>query len=688
MAQKDPDVKTEVARSYEGRGGPDTGAGVGKDVLSAIEATERVRSRRASAGTPPKDPAAPSVAAESPASRRPGPGYISGSPYRRNSRAAAPRREDITPGGRPANGRNTASEAGAQTPARTASQTLARTGAQATAGAGTRTPARTETQTPARTGAQATARARNITPSGSARNEKHASGTAAERAAAAEARKREAERSAAAAARKREAEKAAKAAEREAEARRRSEERRAAAERRRAYLAGYMTTVKTFAAPFFISLFGILAAVVLISVIALAVPREKSNTLMNGKIVYTLGGTTRKKADASEFLVGGTVYADFSAVAKLAGLSVSGDRNVLDYTSESGERAVFRNGSDTAVINGTRYEMEGPALISRSDLKVPLSFVSACMSGIDVKIDRDAVSGLISGISITLSEDGGAVPGFLLKADDTLSRIPVGNVPGSLLVTPGFEGAYEFVNDLSSYAKYMDPKDRDSCLLLINGNRRIDDKFSPGTLTKVVNAKKGLSIEMTVNAEKSLEAMFVEMYAAGFRDVFVNRAYRSYSTQKKSFDNFAYNERYYYRYNFEKTGKYFSDAAYSVLGKAYLNSTYISKGKFSLTASDAQLVASSYCTFPGTSDHHTGMAADLWGEGGEEAFGSTEAYAWLTANAYKFGFIERFPEGKEKVTGSPAEPSHWRFVGQYHAAAMHESGLCLEEYISSLGGPG
>ena len=82
------------------------------------------------------------------------------------------------------------------------------------------------------------------------------------------------------------------------------------------------------------------------------------------------------------------------------------------------------------------------------------------------------------------------------------------------------------------------------------------------------------------------------------------------------------------------------------------------------------------------------MAADLWGEGGEEAFGSTEAYAWLTANAYKFGFIERFPEGKEKVTGSPAEPSHWRFVGQYHAAAMHESGLCLEEYISSLGGPG
>lgn len=81
---------------------------------------------------------------------------------------------------------------------------------------------------------------------------------------------------------------------------------------------------------------------------------------------------------------------------------------------------------------------------------------------------------------------------------------------------------------------------------------------------------------------------------------------------------------------------------------------------------------------PGHSEHQTGMAIDV--NSLDESFGETPEGKWLAKNAYKFGFIIRYPEGKENVTGYAYEPWHIRYVGEI-AEDIYNSGLTLEEYL-------
>ena len=58
--------------------------------------------------------------------------------------------------------------------------------------------------------------------------------------------------------------------------------------------------------------------------------------------------------------------------------------------------------------------------------------------------------------------------------------------------------------------------------------------------------------------------------------------------------------------------------------------------------------------------------------------------SWLNQNCYQYGFVVRFPEDKEELTGIDYEPWHFRYVGIPHAYMMTKNNLCLEEYISFL----
>ena len=64
-----------------------------------------------------------------------------------------------------------------------------------------------------------------------------------------------------------------------------------------------------------------------------------------------------------------------------------------------------------------------------------------------------------------------------------------------------------------------------------------------------------------------------------------------------------------------------------------------------------------------------------------ESFAQTETYEWLQANAWKYGFIERYTAEKKSVTEVNARPWYWRYVGTEAAERMHETGQCLEEYL-------
>ena len=87
------------------------------------------------------------------------------------------------------------------------------------------------------------------------------------------------------------------------------------------------------------------------------------------------------------------------------------------------------------------------------------------------------------------------------------------------------------------------------------------------------------------------------------------------------------------------------------------------------------------------SEHQMGLAADVYQSGSPtltEAFASTPTYAWLDEHAHEYGFILRYHEGKEAVTGVPFEPWHFRYVGPVHAPLMKASGLVHEEYLEAF----
>jgi D-alanyl-D-alanine carboxypeptidase len=83
---------------------------------------------------------------------------------------------------------------------------------------------------------------------------------------------------------------------------------------------------------------------------------------------------------------------------------------------------------------------------------------------------------------------------------------------------------------------------------------------------------------------------------------------------------------------------------------------------------------------PGYSEHQTGLAADFISL--DESFANTEEGKWLAKNAYKFGFILRYPEGKEKITGYDYEPWHFRYVGIKMATVIQQTGLTYDEFYA------
>ena len=218
--------------------------------------------------------------------------------------------------------------------------------------------------------------------------------------------------------------------------------------------------------------------------------------------------------------------------------------------------------------------------------------------------------------------------------------------------TPAMENPI-FKTDLSAYEKYMDTPSGEY-LVLVNKTHTVDDNYVPDNLISVKDTYK--DIELVETVEMALEAMFIEMRAAGITDVFVTSAYRSYTKQSGLFFN-----------------------------------TYIPLEMAenpSLTYEQAMEKVLRYSAYPGTSEHQTGLCVDLMTDGMREldgSFADYPVYEWLQENAWKFGFILRFPEDKTDITGYDYEPWHYRFVGRYDAYMIQRDGLCLEEYLENYG---
>ena len=108
--------------------------------------------------------------------------------------------------------------------------------------------------------------------------------------------------------------------------------------------------------------------------------------------------------------------------------------------------------------------------------------------------------------------------------------------------------------------------------------------------------------------------------------------------------------------------------------------TYVQQKQLYESAADKSFVMK-----PNHSEHQTGLAVDIGWQGmpGSQMAQSPQGQ-WLADNAFRYGFILRYPEDKTAITGVAFEPWHFRYVGQPHAYYCHTNGLCLEEYLSRL----
>ena len=111
---------------------------------------------------------------------------------------------------------------------------------------------------------------------------------------------------------------------------------------------------------------------------------------------------------------------------------------------------------------------------------------------------------------------------------------------------------------------------------------------------------------------------------------------------------------------------------------------YMARG---MSYMEAYQLASQAVTVPGNSEHEIGLALDIVCDTYktlDAGFGDTDAGKWLAANSYRFGFILRYPEGKEYVTGIEYEPWHYRYVGVEAATVIMEQNITLEEFWEGL----
>lgn len=146
--------------------------------------------------------------------------------------------------------------------------------------------------------------------------------------------------------------------------------------------------------------------------------------------------------------------------------------------------------------------------------------------------------------------------------------------------------------------------------------------------------------EVAAECRDDLLAMMEACRAAGHVCV-LNSTYRSISLQQILWDNRYYN--------------------------------YIDKG---YSPEEAHALTGQVVAYPGTSEHHLGLAVDITG--------TDEMYAWLSEHSWEYGFHMRYPEDKIDITGIIYEPWHFRYVGKELAKELYDLGLTVEEYMDML----
>lgn len=300
------------------------------------------------------------------------------------------------------------------------------------------------------------------------------------------------------------------------------------------------------------------------------------------------------------------------------------NRSVVYYTSDEAVATVNENGEITAVGGGTCtitavYEADN-TIEATMEVNVIDAFVIIDSSSEESELSNeqsDEVSDEDSGDEESNTEDSGE-----------LSDEQSGEEESSDTEDSGEESAES--DDEQSGGTTV-PVIENPNTEIVNGVTYVE-----GIL--IANKTYSLPSDYNPGVDSNAYAALEQMQQAAAADgvvLFVVSGFRDYETQKAIYSRYVYN--------------------------------------------NGQENADRFSARPGHSEHQTGLAFDL--NSLSESFGDTREGIWLSENCHKFGFIIRYPKGKEHITGYMYEPWHVRYLGTENAEKIYASGLTVEEYL-------
>lgn len=215
-------------------------------------------------------------------------------------------------------------------------------------------------------------------------------------------------------------------------------------------------------------------------------------------------------------------------------------------------------------------------------------------------------------------------------------------IPDTVFVYPPITGEWDGTETIWRIPYVFDLDSPSSLTVIVNKLRPLADKaYVPANLMMPQGITNVNGTPLRAEAATALEKMAADAKAAGI-ELVLNSGYRSYATQISVYNGYVQN-----------------------FGQAAADST---------------------SARPGFSEHQTGLAADLSAASQGCAilpcFETTSGGQWLAANAWKYGFVLRYPNHLEGTTGYNFEPWHYRYVGLDLAKLMHDTGYpTLENYL-------
>ena len=201
------------------------------------------------------------------------------------------------------------------------------------------------------------------------------------------------------------------------------------------------------------------------------------------------------------------------------------------------------------------------------------------------------------------------------------------------------ENIVTYVNigiDKPYYTNTKKAENLNTNLILVNKYNYLTEDYIPENLEPIDIAYARSGMQLAREAKEAFETLSEDAKKEGM-NIIAMSSYRSYDYQVNLYDNYV--------------------------------------------ATDGKEAADTYSARAGYSEHQTGLAVDVYNKVlPYTSFEETEEFNWMQENAYKYGFILRFPKDKVNITGYQYESWHYRYVGKEAAKYIHDHDLTLEEY--------